>query len=220
MNFLLIPVKNLEFANERLSDVLSQEDRTALAYEMLKDVFEAASKTRLPDKIVIVTLDKRAMLMADELNFVVIDEENQESESSSVDYALKVCKEMGAESVLVIPGDAPLITAEDIDFVIDKVKDYPHVIMVPAADKLGTNAILRKPPDVITSMFGHDSFRKHKKQADEKNVPYEVYELPNIALDIDEPADIEVLKAHGAHTRAYRELIRLGLIKEEIVKTG
>jgi len=220
VNYLLIPVKNLDFANERLSSVLNQEDRTALAYEMLKDVFEAASKSTLPDKIIVVTLDKKAMHMADKLDFAIINEENQESESSSVDYALKVCKEMGAESVLVIPGDAPLITAQDIDFVIDKVKDHPHVIMVPASDKLGTNAILRKPPDVITSMFGHDSFRKHKEQADEKNIPYEVYELPNIALDIDEPADIEQLKTLGSHTRAYRELIKLGLIKEEIEKTG
>lgn len=220
MNFLLIPVKNLNFANERLSSVLSQEDRTALAYEMLKDVFEAASKAKLPDKIAVVTLDKKAMQMADELGFAIIDEEQQESESSSVDYALKVCGKMGAESVLVIPGDAPLITAEDIDFVISKVKDYPHVIMVPAADKLGTNAILRKPPEVITSMFGHDSFRKHKAQADEKNIPHESYEVPNIALDIDEPADIDQLRTLGRHTRAYRELIRLGLIKEEIEKTG
>ena len=220
MNYLLIPIKNLDFANERLSAVLNQKDRTALAYEMLKDVFEAGSQSTLPDKIAVVTLDKNAMLMADKLDFAIINEENQESESSSVDYALKVCKEMGAESVLVIPGDAPLITAQDIDFVIDKVKDHPHVIMVPAADKLGTNAILRKPPDVITSMFGHDSFRKHKEQADDKNIPYEVYELPNIALDIDEPADIEQLKTLGSHTRAYRELIKLGLIKEEIEKTG
>ncbi len=51
-------------------------------------------------------------------------------------------------------------------------------------------------------------------------IPYEVYELPNIALDIDEPADIEQLKTLGSHTRAYRELIKLGLIKEEIEKTG
>ena len=67
-------------------------------------------------------------------------------------------------------------------------------------------------------MFGHDSFRKHKAQADEKNIPHESYEVPNIALDIDEPADIEQLKTLGRHTRAFRELVRLGLI--EIEKTG
>ncbi|MGI9533902.1 MAG: hypothetical protein ACR2NW_03035, partial [Thermodesulfobacteriota bacterium] len=97
---------------------------------------------------------------------------------------------------------------------------HPHVILVPSGDKLGTNAILRKPPDVLQSMFGHDSFRKHIEQAEEKNVPYEIYEVENIALDIDEPGDIETLKKLGRHTLAYRELVRLGLIKEDIEQTG
>ena len=220
MNFVLIPVKNLKFANERLASVLSQEQRTALAYAMLEDVFDSVAKTSLADKVAVVTLDKKAMLMADRYGFVIIDEKVQESESSSVDYALGVCKDLGAESVLVIPGDAPLITAGDIDFLLEKVKDHPHVILVPAGDKLGTNAILRKPPDVLQSMFGHDSFRKHMEQADDKNVPYEIYEVENIALDIDEPRDIEVLKKHGQHTLAYRELVRQGFIKEDIEKTG
>lgn len=220
MNFVLIPVKNLKFANERLSSVLSQEDRTALAYAMLEDVFSSVAKSSLADKIAVVTLDKKAMLMADEYGFVIIDEEKQENESSSVDYALKICKDLGAESVLVIPGDAPLITESDIDFILEKIKAHPHVILVPSGDKLGTNAILRKPPDILSSMFGHDSFRKHREQAEEKNVPYEIYENKNIALDIDEPADIETLRKLGQHTLAYRELIRLGLIKEDIEKTG
>ena len=213
-------MKNLKFANERLSSVLSQEERTSLAYAMLEDVFSSVAKSSLAEKIAVVTLDKKAMLMADEYGFVIIDEDKQESESSSVDYALKVCKDLGAESVLVIPGDAPLITETDIDFLLEKVMDHPHVILVPSGDKLGTNAILRKPPDILKSMFGHDSFRKHREQADNKNIPYEIYEIENIALDIDEPADIETLKKHGQHTQAYRELVRQGLIKEEIEKTG
>ena len=220
MNFVLIPVKNLKFANERLSSVLSQEDRTALAYAMLEDVFSSVAKSSLADKIAVVTLDKKTMLMADGYDFVIIDEVKQESESSSVDYALKICKDLGAESVLVVPGDAPLITETDIDFILEKVKDHSHVILVPSGDKLGTNAILRKPPDVLSSMFGHDSFRKHIEQADEKNVPYEIYEIKNIALDIDEPGDIETLRKLGQHTLAYRELVRMGLIKEDIEKTG
>ena len=220
MNFVLIPVKNLKFANERLSSVLSRKERTALAYAMLRDVFLSVAKSSLADKVAVVTLDKKAMLMANEYGFAIIDEKEQKSESSSVDYALKICKDLGADSVLVVPGDAPLITPEDIDFILEKVKDHPHVILVPSGDKLGTNAILRKPPDVLESMFGHDSFRKHMKQADEKNVSYEIYELKNIALDIDEPGDIEVFKKLGQHTLAYRKLIRMGLIKEDIEKTG
>lgn len=220
MNFVLIPVKNLKFANERLSSVLPQENRTALAYAMLEDVFNSVAKSVLADKVAVVTLDKKTMLRADEYGFVIIEEKEQKNESYSVDYALEICKDMGADSVLVIPADAPLLTANDIDFVLEKVKDHPHVILIPSSDKLGTNAILRKPPDVLKSMFGHDSFKKHREQADEKKIPCEIYEVENIALDVDEPADIETLRKLGQHTFAYRELIRQGLIKEGIEKTG
>ena len=51
---------------------------------------------------------------------------------------------MGAKSVLVIPGDAPLITGEDLDFVLEKEKKGKSVILVPSEDELGTNAHTQK----------------------------------------------------------------------------
>jgi molybdopterin-guanine dinucleotide biosynthesis protein A len=54
------------------------------------------------------------------MDIEVIREKTQESESGSVDYGSSICKESGAESVLVIPGDAPLITAEDVDFILEQ----------------------------------------------------------------------------------------------------
>ncbi len=220
MKFVLIPVKDLKFANERLSSVLSQESRTSLAYAMLKDVYNSVAKSALADKVAVVTMDKKAISMAEEHDFLIIKESKQESESSSVDYAVEVCDQMGADSVLVIPADAPLMTAEDIDFILEKVEDRPHVILVPSGDKLGTNAILRKPPNVLKSMFGHDSFRKHREQAEEKEVPYEVYEMKNFALDIDRPEDMEILKKLGRHTLAYEELVQQGFIEDSIKTVG
>ncbi len=220
MKFVLIPVKNLKFANERLSSVLSQESRTALAYAMLQDVYNSAVKSMLADKVAVVTMDKKAISMAEKYKFLIIEESKQESESSSVDYAVEICGQLGADSVLVIPADAPLITAEDIDSILEKVKDPPHVILVPSGDKLGTNAILRNPPNVLKSMFGHDSFRKHREQAEEKRVPYEIYEMRNFALDIDRPEDVEILKKLGRHTLAYGELVQQGLIENSIKTTG
>ena len=220
MKFLLIPVKNLSFANERLSSVLSQKDRTSLAYAMLEDVFEAVSKSKNADKKIVVTLDNKAKKMALKLGFEVIEEEKQEGESNSVDEAIQVCKMMGAESVLVIPGDAPFITADDLDFILEKEKEHNQVILVPAEDKLGTNAILRKPPDAIPSRFGHDSFRKHKEEAEKRGIPYETYEISNIAIDIDDPKDLEYLKLNGQHTKAFKELLRLGFAENCIEKTA
>ena len=122
LKFILIPVKDLSRANERLASVLSKKQRTELAYVMLEDVFSAVGDSKLADNRVIVTVDRKAEKMALEEGFAVIREENQLGESSSVDLAMQVCRKMGAKSVLVIPGDAPLITGEDLDFVLEKEK--------------------------------------------------------------------------------------------------
>ena len=220
MKFVLIPVKDLSTANNRLSSVLNQHKRTQLAYIMLEDVFSALASSALADNKVVVTLDKKAEKMALEKGFEVIREEKQEGESSSVDHALHICKLMGAESVFVIPGDAPLITGEDIDFVLEKERDENSVILVPSDDKLGTNGILRKPPDAIPSRFGHNSFNLHAEEAEKRKLPVDVYEVENISIDLDEPADIKKFAALGSGTKTYKELCRLGLIKEKVEKTA
>ena len=215
LKFILVPVKDLSKANERLSPVLSKKQRTELAYVMLEDVFSAVEKSKLADNKVVVTLDRKAEKMALKQGFEVIREETQLGESSSVDLALQVCRKMGARSVLVIPGDAPLVTGKDLDSVLEKEKKGKYVILVPSENEMGTNAILRKPPDAILSMFGDDSFRKHKEEAERRYVPYEVYRNLNISIDIDEPEDIETFSLYGSHTKTYKKLIELGLISEE-----
>jgi len=215
LKFILIPVKDLSRANERLGSVLSKKQRTELAYVMLEDVFSAVRNSKLADNKLIVTVDRKAEKMALQKGFDVIREESQLGESSSVDLAIQVCRKMGAKSVLVIPGDAPLITGEDIDFVLEKEKKGKSVILVPSEDELGTNAILRKPPDSIPSMFGNDSFRKHREEAERRYVPCDIYRNFNISIDIDEPEDIDTFSLYGSHTKTYRKLLELGLIREK-----
>lgn len=210
MQFILIPVKDLSKANNRLASVLSQEDRTSLAYAMLEDVFNSAGRSRFAKRIVVVTLDERAERMAKERGFYVIVEKSQNGESSSVDDAILECKNMGATSVTVIPGDAPLIQAEDIDLVLANEPKAPCVVMAPAADMLGTNAILRNPPDIIPSRFGHDSYRKHMKEAENAGARAITLDIPRIALDIDEPKDIDEFLKYSSDTCTLTELERLG----------
>ena len=218
MKFVIVPVKDLSKAKERLSSLLSQNDRTDLAYAMLEDVLSALKGSKLADRKFIVTLDTKAIEIAQSLGIEVIPETEQNGESASVDYASQVAKNMGATSVLVIPGDAPLITSDDIDFVLGKEKAGPSIIFVPARDEFGTNAILRKPPDAIKSMFGDDSFNKHKNEADNKNIPYESYENSRIGLDIDRPEDLKELVSQKSDTKTYCELERLDIIQK--IKEG
>ena len=213
MKFALVPVKDLSKAKERLSSILSQTERTALAYAMLEDVLRALRGSVFLNRLFVVTLDENAIEIAKSLGVEIIKETKQEGESASVDYASMICKNMGAESVLVIPGDAPLITHEDVDFILEKEKSYSSVILVPARDEMGTNAIFKKPPDAIPSRFGYDSFKKHIDESRQRNIPYEVYKLSKIALDIDEPEDLTLFASRKSQTKTYKELVKMGIIQ-------
>ena len=71
-------------------------------------------------------------------------------------------------------------------------------MLVPAADKRGTNAVLRRPAALFSLRFGNDSFLPHQAAAIATNLPCIVLELPGIALDIDHPTDLQQLvKAAG-----------------------
>lgn len=213
MRIAIVPVKDMSRAKERLSPVLSQSDRTKLAYTMLEDVLTALKGSKLLTKLFVVTSDGLAIELASSLDIEVIREAKQESESSSIDYSSNVCKDLGAGSVLVIPGDVPLITPEDVDYILEREKPYPSAILVPTRDGLGTNAILRRPPDAFPSRFGYDSFNKHIEEAKKRGVGFDIYHMPRIALDIDEPKDLTLFLAQRSDTKTYVELGKMKYVQ-------
>lgn len=214
MRIAIVPVKDMSRAKERLSPVLSQSDRTKLANIMLEDVLTAVKGSKLLTKLFVVTSDVLAIDLASRLDIEVITEAKQKSESSSIDYSSNVCKNLGAGSVLVIPGDVPLIRPEDVDYILEREKPRPSAILVPARDGLGTNAILRRPPDAFPSRFGYDSFNKHIEEAKKRGIEFDIYNLPRIALDIDEPKDLTLFLSQKSDTKTYIELRKIGNVEQ------
>ncbi|MCH8029775.1 MAG: 2-phospho-L-lactate guanylyltransferase [Candidatus Dadabacteria bacterium] len=193
MKFVIVPVKDLTKAKDRMSGFLTGAERKELVLAMLRDMLGALKRSELPERCLVVTIDERVCELSKELGFDLIIEKDQRGESASVDEASLICAEMGATSVLRIPGDIPLITPLDIDFILDRPLPQPSVIIVPSRDRFGTNAILQTPPNVIRSQFGRDSLRKHIEDAKRFEIPYSVIENPRIGLDVDEPEDLRAL---------------------------
>lgn len=189
MRYLLIPVKDLTRAKQRLADLMTQEERTALAWAMLESTFAAAAQSRAADRIAVVTLYPPAIALAERYGMEVILETEQISESASVDFGSKAAKKRGATAVLRLPIDLPLISAEDIDEILATANEAA-VVLVPSRDGAGTNAILRCPPDLFPSHFGPGSFHKHLREAELAQALCRVLHLPRVALDIDEPQDL------------------------------
>ena len=207
MRYILIPVKDLSRAKQRLAPLMTQEERTGLAWAMLENTFAAATRTRNVDRIAVVTLYSPAIELAEKFGMEVILERAQISESASVDFGSKELLKCGAEAVLRLPIDLPLLTVEDIETLLDCDNAAPSVVITPSRDGTGTNALLRRPPDLFPSHFGAHSLYKHLAEAEKVKARCRVLELPHIALDIDEPADLAELLKQSAES-AISELLQ------------
>lgn len=200
---ILIPVKSLANAKQRLASMLDQATRTKLAQAMLFDVLETLSTCASPTEVSIVTSDPFALELARRFEFQIIPDHANRSETGAIEMATQFCEEQGVNSTLVIPADIPLIQASEIETILQAAPAEGSVL-VPAADGRGTNAAWRTPAGLFPLRFGNDSFKPHLAAARATEKPCVVLSLPGIALDIDNPFDLRELAQASGETRAQR----------------
>jgi 2-phospho-L-lactate guanylyltransferase len=196
MRALLLPVKDLRHAKKRLMGVLTPEERFALAQAMLADCVQAIRGLRGAEKIFVITNYAPAMELAEENHWEILREEQQISESHSVDAASRICEQSGVTGLLRLPLDLPLVRSSDIDELLLTNCSSPALVIVPSRDGTGTNAMLRTPPTLFPSHFGSGSFAKHLAEAETAQAKVIVRRNPRLEMDVDDEADLRALLAH------------------------
>jgi 2-phospho-L-lactate guanylyltransferase len=200
---ILIPVKNLGSAKQRLADVLEQSARTELAQAMLLDELGVIASWPNRPAVALVTSDSYARDLARQFDFEVISDDANRSETDAIEMATEVCVSRGVNNTLVIPGDIPLIQAHELEVILSSAPEEGSVL-VTAADGRGTNAAFRRPAGLFPLRFGNDSFKPHLAAAQATHKPCVVLDLPGIALDIDNPLELRQLASLPGETRSQR----------------
>jgi 2-phospho-L-lactate guanylyltransferase len=196
MRALLLPVKDLNNAKKRLMGVLTPEERFELAAAMLKDTIRAVQGVQCAEKVFVVTNYEPAIRIAEENGWEVLREEQQVSESDSVDTASRLCEARGVTGLLRIPLDVPLVQASDIDDLLTVECEEPALVIVPSRDGTGTNAILRMPPALFPSHFGMGSFAKHVGEGERLGAQVIFRRSLRLEMDVDDEADLRALLKH------------------------
>jgi 2-phospho-L-lactate guanylyltransferase len=200
---ILVPVKNLRNAKQRLAEVLDQGARTELAHAMIEDVLSAIASWNKRPEVAVVTSDPFASDLAEQYDFRIIPDSENCSETDAIAMATAICEDEGTRSTLVIPGDIPLVRAAELEQIVNAAPEK-GTVLVPAGDGRGTNAALRTPAALFPLRFGNDSFKPHLAAAKATGLPCVTLSLPSLALDIDNPADLQQLAAAPGDTRAQR----------------
>lgn len=215
---LVIPIKQLENAKQRLGTLLDADQRRALFQAMVEDVLEAGCACDRIDQVVVVTADETVAALATQYGARVIPEPESPGLISAVTHAAEVFRAEGVDVMIFLPGDTPLVNAEELEVVLDGIglSNDPEVLIVPATDLGGSNCVVCSPPDCMTFGFGEDSFRRHLRLARERGIEPMVAKLPGIGLDIDTPDDLQDLVneiiRHNIQSHTYRCLLANGLL--------
>lgn len=215
---ILVPVKNLSAAKQRLARVLDQPARTELAQTMLHDVVATIARWPHRPACALVSSDRFALELARQYDFEIIPDPSNPGETGAIEMATRLCASRGIDSTLVIPADIPLIQASELAQILAQAPGEGSVL-APAADGRGTNAAFRRPANLFPLRFGNDSFKPHLAAAQATGKPCIVLALPGISVDVDHPEDLRRILAHPGETRS-QILIRRWLLEGRLLAEG
>jgi len=190
----MVPLKSREHAKSRLAAVLSPEQRAHLFFALAERVIKALHATRGIDAVAVVTASAEIAAFARSLGAAPILQSADSGMSAAFDLAIDELQRTQPRRVLMLPGDLPWISSSALEAVLGAAGPEPGMVVVPDRHRVGTNALLCSPPRALAPCFGDHSFERHLAAAKAAGVAARILELEALALDLDDPADLDYLR--------------------------
>ena len=197
----IIPIKPLNRAKSRLSSVLSLPEREQLTLQMLRYNLETVSAIDALSGVLVISRDLRALQAAQSVPGVTtLQEDGIPQLNGALRQARAAIMSWGADAILVLPADIPLLAADDLRAMLALGREAGTVVIAADRHGQGTNAILLHPPDAIDFSFGVGSFARHQSAAQMAGLTVQVHASERLALDIDTPEDMQLWRGKIGHT--------------------
>ncbi len=194
--FAVIPVKKFENAKTRLSPILSQRDRVNLSALMLEETLRVLSAANRFQKIIVVSSDERARIISKPFGADFIHEDKDTGVTRAVELGDAYSMSHQADATVIVPQDLPLLNVEEITKACDLAEaETKCVVICPSKRYDGTNLLIRKPPNVISTSYDLNSYENHVTSARQADAHVEEFLSEKLMLDLDTPADVAVLEA-------------------------
>lgn len=216
----ILPVRLLPSAKKRLEGLLDDSARHRLVLAMLKDALTAATEAREIQHVMMVTNDEKlkAPRRSQRVETFIA---NSGSLNGDLATAIEHARNQGADAVLIVLPDLPLLTATTLDALIQAGRGETAVVIAKDWRGTGTNALYLRPPAALHPQFGSNSFDAHLAQAKRAGLNPVSFVANETALDLD---DAEALTRFqqvatglpkARTTNTYRTLSKLLDLKNE-----
>jgi 2-phospho-L-lactate/phosphoenolpyruvate guanylyltransferase len=187
----IIPVKPLREGKTRLAHLLSPAERAALMSCLLERTLAAVQPTAV-SQILVVSRDEAVLRQARAAGVATLREARPFTLNAALTQARDLAARQGADSVLILPADLPLVQTADITTLLNTARrrpDRPLMAICGDETQQGTNALLLTPPAPFTFQFGPGSFARHLDEAEENGRIVRVVNGRSLQFDLDTEAD-------------------------------
>jgi 2-phospho-L-lactate guanylyltransferase len=195
--WLLIPAKSLATGKSRLHRVLEDGARRDLNARLLRRMLATAARFPGHERTAVVSECEDVLRLADERGVRCIRQATGTGLNSAAEEGMDELRKLGAQDVLVIACDEPLVLPSDIREIADVRTRVGGIVICPDRHYRGTNAILVPCDARLQFQFGESSFAKHCQEALRLGFAPTVHVNERIAFDIDTPGDLMMWEDAG-----------------------
>lgn len=192
--FAIVPVKRFDRSKSRLGAILSSGERRKLSELLLVNTIRTLEQSSAISSTIIVTSESSVVEIVGTTRAEFLKLDNDNGVNAALLSADKYSSWNGADATLVIPQDIPLLSATDINNLCSRAERLERCIVIcPSIRYDGTNALLRKPPRLMKTLYDKDSFNSHIRAAVKINVPIRFFLSVRMMKDLDSAEDIRIL---------------------------
>lgn len=210
---VLLPLKEFAAAKQRLAGVLSAPERAQLFEAMVDDVLNVLTAHPAIERVVLCSRDRAAVWLARYYEVEFLHEDQLGAPAGGlntvVNAAVQRCLAQGADELMVVHGDLPLLGEDDVSRFVaaHRAARGPAVTIAPDRRHSGTNLMAWRALPTFVAQYGAHSLQRHSEQARALGAALTLCNLPGACCDIDEPDDLLLLTraapATAARTLAY-----------------
>ena len=202
-----VPLKHPACARARLLEALTFKQRHSMYFTLARRIIAALKGVPLVSDTVIVTSSAEVETFAGHLGVRVMHQTRDEGINSACEAAIASSAALGVTSALIVPGDLPMVSSESIIALLQAANlEQRGVTIVPDRCHVGTNGLVCTPADAIRLRFGPNSFAEHLRTAQEHGLEARIFESGELALDIDEPEDLDAWHGYDTHITGHSKL--------------
>ncbi|CAA0079678.1 2-phospho-L-lactate guanylyltransferase [Zhongshania aliphaticivorans] len=218
----LLPLKDFVQAKQRLAGSLTVSERRGLFHAMVEDVLTILVAHPGLTRIVVVSDDPAAQLLAEHYEVDCWSERdlNARGLNDVVTAALHRVADLTKDNLtnntaaMVVHGDLPLLSGQELTSLIGRhaelMLEHPSAVSI-ATDRhgQGSNILVCDPANIPRFAYGSESRIAHYNAAMAMGLPAQVINLPGIAQDIDIREDLQRLLATPVNSSAKHTLLYL-----------